>query len=605
MTRGDRVAQAIEMKNTKSASFVGAFCVLALQGGSLLAVESVPETVVTANRAVTPREQVGNSVTVLDAVELQEEGITTLEEALRRSPGVFSESVGGQRGSISSLFLRGTGTAQSHLQVDGIRLSDSSVVSGNFLGNALLDGVGTIEVLRGPQSALYGGESIGGVVSIRTARGAGDPVTRLGFEGGSFGSLRAGVSSSGEIGKLSYALHGGWEHSDNDPQGGATDLFHRQNSYTLRLDDAVSDAVTVGMTVRGGDAEYHDSFGGRNFTDYTLGTLYAEVLVHPDWTSRVTLGGYQEAYDYGEPSTFATDAEKYSVVWENEWKSGDAHLTTFGALYEHTEFARNFSFPGEGDQYGFYANHVWEVCEGLTLTGGGRWEDYDSYGDEFTWRGAVAYRMARSGTTLRGSYGTAFRTPSLLELNGGPFDPGNPLLRPERSEGWDLGIEQEIGENLLVSVTWFENEVEDLIVDPFGAPGMNLPGKGNANGLEVGVAGEACGGTVRYGVAYTYLQRSLNGLPDQVVEGHLRWEATEQLAFGAGVSHVGERSLGGDRMGDYVLVRLFGNYEVSERLALSVRVENLGDEEYEYASYIGAAEHGRGRGVFAGAVVSY
>ena len=604
MVREKRTEQAIRMNQIKSASLTGAL-LLALPGASLLAVELAPETVVTANRAVTPKEQVGSSVTVIDAAELREQGITTLEDALRRSPGVFSESIGGQRGSISSLFLRGTGTAQSHLQVDGIRLSDSSVSSGNFLGNSLLDGVGTIEVLRGPQSALYGGESIGGVVSIRTARGVGDPVTRLGVEGGSFGSMRAAVSSSGEVGKLSYTLHGGWEQTDNDAPSGVRDLFHRQTSYALRLDYQASDVLTIGMSFRGGDAQYRDSFGGLNLTEYALGTIYAELLVNPDWTSRLRVGVYEEDYDFGDPSTFGTEAEKWSLVWENELHSGDDHLTSFGALFERTDYAQDFSFPGEGDQYGVYVNHAWEVVDGLTLTGGGRWEDYDSYGDEFTWRGAVAYQVPNSGTTIRASYGTAFRTPSLLELNGGPFEAGNPDLRPERSEGWDLGIEQEIGDQLVVNVTWFENEIENQIVDPFGAPGSNLSGKGNANGLEFGLAGEGCDGAIRYGLAYTYLQRSLNDLPDHVVDGWVRWEATERLVVGAGVSYVGERTLGGDPLDDYLLVRVFGNYEVTENLSLSLRVENLADEEYSYISFGGTPETGRGRGVFAGAVVTF
>lgn len=593
------------MKKYTLAPLNGAICVLALQGGSLFAVEDLPETVVVANRAETPMEQIGSSVTVLDVKELEEDGILTLEDALRRSPGVFSESTGGQRGSISSLFIRGTNTRQSHLQVDGVRLSDSTVISGNFLGNALLGGAGSIEILRGPQSALYGGESVGGVVAIRSARGEGDPTTRVGVEAGSFRSMRAAVTSSGELGRLAYTLHAGWEQTDNDAQG-TPELDHKQTTYAMRLDYAVSDAVAVGMTLRGGDGEYHDSFGGKNLTDYTLVSLFAEVEVNPCWTTRLTLGGYWESYDnYSTYGNYATDAEKLSVSWENEYQHNDRQLTSFGAIFEHTDYTQDFSFPGNRDQYGFYANHVWEVMDGLTLTGGGRWEDYDDYGDEFTWRTAAAYQLKRTGTTFRASFGTAFRTPSILELNGGPFEPGNPLLEPEKSEGWDIGIEQRVGDDLVVGVTWFENEIENLIVDPFGAPGMNLPGKGNANGLEVSVAGEACGGAIQYGLAYTYLQRSIQGQPDHVLDGRVRWNATDRLSLGAGVSYVGERTLGGDMLDDYLVSRIYGNYEVSDALSLSLRVENVFDQEFEYFSSFGSSEHGRRLGVFAGAVVTF
>lgn len=577
---------------------------LALQGESLQAVEDLPETVVVANRAETPVEQTGSTVTVLDVEELRDAGILTLDDALKRSPGVFSESTGGQRGSISSLFIRGTNTRQSHLQVDGVRLSDSTVSSGNFLGNSLLDGMESIEILRGPQSALYGGESIGGVVAIRSARGEGDPRTRIGMEAGSFRSFRASAASSGMVGQLGYALQTTWEETDNDPRG-AADQSYNQAAYALRLDQSVGEAVSLGMTVRGGDSEYRDSFGGRNFTDYTLATLFAEVAVNPCWTSRLTLGGYWEAYDYGSPSTYAVDAEKLSASWENEYRSSDRHMTSFGAIFEHTDYDQDFSFPGQRDQYGFYANHVAEIIDGLTVTGGGRWEDYGDYGDEFTWRTTAAYNLERTGTTFRASYGTAFRTPSILELNGGPYEPGNPFLEPEKSEGWDIGAEQRVGDHLVVGVTWFENEIENLIVDPYGAPGMNLPGKGNANGLEVGVSGDAGGGAVQYGLAYTYLDRSIQGQPDHVLDARIRWNATEKIALGAGVSYVGERTLGGDALDDYVLTRIYGSYQVSEALKLSLRVENLFDQDYEYYSSFGSSEYGPRLGAFAGAVMTF
>ena len=134
-------------------------------------------------------------------------------------------------------------------------------------------------------------------------------------------------------------------------------------------------------------------------------------------------------------------------------------------MFEQTDFAQDFSFPADRDQLGLFATHLWEVSEDFVLTGGIRWEDYDDYGDEFTWRTTAAYTIPNSETTLRGSYGTAFRTPNLLELNGGPFEAGNPNLSPERSKGWDLGITQSFGDDVSLNLTWFENDVENLIVD--------------------------------------------------------------------------------------------------------------------------------------------
>ena len=108
--------------------------------------------------------KVGSAVTILDVSELEQSGITYLDDALKFVPGVISESIGGQRGSISSLLLRGTSTNQTHIRVDGVRLSGSNIASGGFLGNSSISGLSRIELLRGPQSALYGGDAIGGVL---------------------------------------------------------------------------------------------------------------------------------------------------------------------------------------------------------------------------------------------------------------------------------------------------------------------------------------------------------------------------------------------------------------------------------------------------------
>lgn len=565
--------------------------------------EALAPTTVVANRILTPLAQTGSAVTVLDGGALEEAQVFRLEDALRRSPGVFSESTGGQPGSISSLFLRGMKTAHAHVLVDGVRLSDSTVSTNNYLGNGLLDGVGRIEILRGPQSALYGGESIGGVIGVYSAQGSGTPESRVFVEGGSFGTLRTGASSSGSFDSgLSYTLGIGWETTENDAQG-TPELDHEQLTYALRLDYDLSDHARVGATFRGGHGDFQDNFGGDNFTDYQLITVYGKIDLTDSWQSRLRFGSYTESYDFGDPSTFATDAEKLSVGWENEVTWSDAHTTAFGALFEQTDFAQDFSFPADRDQLGLFATHLWEVSQDLVLTGGLRWEDYDDYGDEFTWRTTAAYTFPGSDTTLRGSYGTAFRTPNLLELNGGPFETGNPNLSPEHSEGWDLGISQSFGEDISLNLTWFENDVENLIVDRFGAAPFNTTGKGKASGLEVGLEGQA--GLIRYGLAYTYLDDSLVGLPEHVFQAHLHWEATDQLNLGAEVSYVGSRNLGGDPLDAYVVTRLYGSYELTDHVTINARLENAFDERYEHASFGGTPVAARRLGAFAGLTVTW
>ena len=565
--------------------------------------KTLEPTTVVANRISTPLDQSGSAVTVLEGETLREAQVFRLEEALRRSPGVFSESTGGQRGSISSLFLRGLKTAHAHVRVDGVRLSDSTISTNNFLGNALLQGVDRLEILRGPQSALYGGESIGGVIGVYSSKGAGDPSARVFVEGGSFGTFRTGASAQGEFDSgLAYALGVGWETTENDAQG-TPELDHDQLAYALRLDYDMSEHARVGATFRGGHGEFHDTFGGENFTDYQLVTVHGEVDVTDAWQTGLRFGAYTESYDFGDPSSFATDAEKLSLGWENEVRWSQAHTTAFGVLIEQTDFAQDFSFPANRDQLGLSATHVWDVNEALVLTGGLRWEDDDAYGDEFTWRTTVAYKIPGSETSLRASYGTAYRTPNLLELNGGPFEAGNPNLDPERSVGWDVGVTQAWGDDLSLNLTWFENDVDHLIVDRFGAAPFNTSGKGKSSRLEVGVESEF--GELRYGAAYTYLNDSLVGLPEHVLQAHLQWKASERLDLGVEVSYVGDRDLGGDPLDAYWLTRFYGAYEMTDHVTLHARIENAFDERYEHASFGGVAVAARRLGAFAGLTVHW
>ena len=168
--------------------------------------DTLSDTTIIANRSETELSKVGSAVTIRDVSELEKSDITYLDDALKYVPGVISESIGGQRGSISSLFLRGTSTNQTHIRVDGFRISGSNIASGNFLGGNNLSGLSRIEVLRGPQSALYGGDAIGGVLGLYTKKGSGDPSGSLSVETGSFNTFSTALKFQGQVDRLSYAF---------------------------------------------------------------------------------------------------------------------------------------------------------------------------------------------------------------------------------------------------------------------------------------------------------------------------------------------------------------------------------------------------------------
>lgn len=603
---------------------LGIFSLSALLGqGEEAGPEVLPEVSVVANRIPTELDKVGNSVTVLNARQLEREGITRLDEALKFVPGAVSESIGGQQGSGSSLFLRGTVTGQTHIRVDGVRMTGPNITTNNFLGGSGTNGLSTIEILRGPQSALYGGDAIGGVLGLYTRKGDGDPSGRLRIEGGSFDTFGGSLELQGELDRFSYALSFGALSTDNDLPNNEFD----QTNYTLRFDYAATDDLNLGMTLRG----FHSEFRRPNYadpdlaraaddeTDSLLGTIFGELRINDTWSSKLTFGFYDEQYDsqtYNSSNSYVTEGTKTSVYWDNTLEWNQDHTTVAGLVYEDTDFSYDSVFFGltaddrSADQYGIYLNHNWDVTEAFTLNGGLRWEDYDTYGDEVTWRSGAAYRIAETGTKFRASVGKGFRPPSFIELYG--FGGGSNFdLEAEKSIGWDVGIEQEFCDGLArLNITYFENHIEDRIDsawDPstFSSTYFNTPGSSLTNGFEVEARRSSLDDRLTTSLNYTYLNKALSGQPEHSLGLRVHGEVTEKFSAGFNVQYLDQRSWGGETLDDYIITNLYASYSLSPNFELNARVENLFDQEFEYYSGFGETYPGRGRGFFVGASLEF
>lgn len=544
-----------------------------------------------------------SAVTVLDPAELEERGIIDLREALNEVPGVIATSTAGQRGAIGSVFIRGTTTSFSQLVVDGIRVSDSTAALGNFFSGARLDDLGRIEVLRGPQAAIHGGEAVGGVIWLETARGEGDPATRLRLEAGSFATLNGFLSNSGQEGALSWFVGGGYDGTHNDAVGEDFD----QIRGSLRLEWAQSDTLTLGLTFRGTDSRFqYQSFGtNTDHTDSDLFTVYANAQLAPDWTARFTLGRYAESYDNDNDffaSNFGTDLDRTVFSTDQSYALSDDVTLLGGTFVEYTDFSNTIGTSSEEVRYGAHLGAEWRALEDVLLDGVVRWEDYAEFDDQVTWRIGGSWQ-ALEQTRFRAGIGRAFRTPTSLDLFGTAFGAGNPNLVAEDSLGWDVGVEQEIGEHHRISLTWFENSIENSIRS-FPTPPVNLPGDTPTRGVEVALDGEL-GETLAYRVSYTYLADSLQDQPDHTATGSLDWRPVEKLLLGFGATYVDTRSFGGAPLDDYLLLRVYGSYEVSESLTIHARVENLADQEYELSNFFGASVPGAGLGLFGGFTVEF
>lgn len=558
--------------------------------------------VISALRFPTAVTQNPTSVAIIDPRETEAQGVFQLRDALNRSPGVISTSTAGQAGAAGSLFIRGTSTAYSQVVVDGMRLSDSNTPLGNFLGNAGTSDFGRIEVLRGPQGAIYGGESVGGVLWLETAAGTPEPLSQLRVEAGSFRSLDIDARHQGSQGRHAYFLSTGYGETDNDAN--PTQDF-RQWRTALRSDMQLDDRWDLRLTFRGNDSYFLDSTGTENRVDSALATVQATGDISDHWTARFHAGFYQEFYDNDSFfGNFGTDFRATSFSTDQEIRLHEDLLLLAGVFYHRDAFSNTIGVDETRDRYGLHTSLQWQPLNGLTLQQSLRWEDYDAYGNEFTWRSGAAYHIKQAGLTLRGGVGSSFRAPSYLDLFGSAFGAGNPSLTAESARGWDLGLAKSLGKNHEIEITWFENRIDDRI-QTFPTPPQNIPGATKTRGIEAGVRGSWLEGNLIHHIAWTWTDASLAGLPRNAVNASLDWKPDANTLIGIGAQHFSSRTWGGNPLAGATVTRIHASRQLTENLRLLARVENLFGERYELSDFFGNVVEGGGTGYYLGLTASW
>ncbi len=567
--------------------------------------------VVTATRTPVALDKLASTAEVVSAADLNLRQQTTLLSALSTVPGMPT-ATSGQTGAATSLFIRGSESDHVLVLVDGIRFSDANTSYFNLLGGVTLGAHERVEIVRGPQSPLHGGEALGGVVSINQIRGCGPTSGSVLVEAGSFGTVQAGVSTQGSSGANSFSFSAAGGHTDNDR---ADNAFDRGN-FALRLDRDVSNTVRVGTTLRGyhGLYESPDSrfVNDPNNTErerILLSTVFVEVEPSDEWFLRATLGGqFREQRSSNpppnpNPSTVpgVTTIENRRAIFDAQatWTGIHAHRITFGTTLERTA-TTNDGF-GDIDEtqnlVAFFVQDEITVRENLFLTLGVRKDDHDTFGNATTGRAMLAWIAVPDTLKLRGSYGTAFRSPSFLDLYGtASFYAGNPDLQPEEARGWDAGFDYTLpARRGLLSFTFFRTSYENLINFDFSSFPGTVVNVGNARtyGTETSLRLNITE-TTRLHLAHTWLEaedlsgnRRLLRRPRHQVGADLNHDLSSRLTVGAGLTWVVDRedvhaqTFARIDAEDYLVARLYGRYALRENLGLRLRVENAFDERYE------------------------
>lgn len=587
-----------------------AIAISAATGGTAARAQTTAPTqlapyVTTGTRTAADPRTVGSMVEFFSAEELARRQTTSLAGALGAAAGSPLFASGGA-GATTSLFLRGSNSNQTLFLVDGIRLNDPSTDYMVFLGGSCVSACDSLEIAHGPQSTLYGGEAVGGVVALRAQRGAGPASGRVSVEGGSFGTIQGAIAAQAGSGATAYNFSAQGGHTDNDR---ANNEFDSQNA-TLRLDRKVSDRVALGGTVRWFHGEYGDP-GDRYTNDPDnetresnfLATAFATLTLAPHWTAHTILGGQDRRFVAESPRAGA--ATSYTVV-KNRRGVFDAQ-TTFTGVERHTltggltaegMHTRNTGFGDINEKQtllALFAQDEFSPVEDVFLTGGLRSDDFDTFGRATTGRATAAWLVAQRSVKLRASYGTAFRSPSFLDLYGqSAFYQGNPNLRSERARGWDAGVDYYLPANRgTVGVTWFETDYKDLIASTPDFRSVHNIQRAETKGVEV--TGQlAVTAATRIRASYTYLEADnltagtrLLRRPRHRGSLDTSHEFGRAVLVGAGVAFSAQREDVNARtfrtvdQEDFTVVRAYASWQVSDRLAVKARLENLLDEKYE------------------------
>ena len=567
--------------------------------------------VISATRLPTRRSETTEQVKILNLRDLEKRGVNDLRSALNDEPGVLSLSTAGETGSLGSILIRGTANSDTQLVVDGVRINDSNGdTSNNFLRGPRLQSFGNIELLKGPQGSLYGGNAIGGVLFMETPRGAGDPETRLYTEVGSFDTLNTFLSNSGSSGKFSWSVGGGYDGTHNDTPNQNFD----QSMNVMRFEYQPNDTLVIGSTLRVLDQRFEDSLTNVNHLDSILGTVYVDATLSEIWKAKFTLGHYRQNYDLDFTGGFYyTDLDRTSFSMDHHIEVGEKNALRFGTFVENNDFqsfGRSSYGPfsvsdGAEIRYGGYLGWDWKPVSTLLTKATVRWEDYADYGDEITWNLGGAWDPI-DGTRFTANVGRAYTPPTFLDLYGATTtgSVGNPNLKAQESIGWDVGVEQNYLKNHLVSLSYFHNHLKNAIVRR-PLPPQNNTGNSETNGVEIALNGKFGDGIIGYRLAWTYLDHSINDQPPNFSNATLEWNPSEKLTLGVGATYLDNRSLGGKTVNSSIIGRVYGRYQMNEYVALHARIENVNDEEYDIFDSGYGKTQGPGLGVFTGLTVTF
>jgi vitamin B12 transporter len=603
------------------------------------------EVVISATKTQANTLELASSVTVIDSAEIANRNSSNAFDLLKNEYGISFTRQGGP-GTLSNISIRGGNSNHTLVLIDGVEANlnndPANVYDFAFLS---ANNIQSIEILRGPQSTLYGSNSLAGVINVITRKGNGKPSFSLLVEAGSYksyktplgmnGSVETSLGMNGSLSDFNYSVTLG--RSESDGFSAASEKYGNKEKDGYRKDNmssrfgynfGLAAELNFFMNYNKSESDY-DQHGGKYGDDSTYIFNQEEFSFHGEGKLNLFEGKWNQIigvsifgnirkynFDYSEFNAASSksyyDGRRIKLDWQSNFNLVDNHLIILGLetikdeaiseYYYHSDFFSSESlFPTQSSNtFGIYLQDQFKIDQNFFSTVGIRLDKHDKFGSAFTFRIAPAYIFWQTSTKLKATLGSGYKAPSLFNL----YDPayGNPDLKPEKSVGFDAGFEQFFGNDLIsLGITYFQNDYKDLLGYDENFRTINI-NKAKTNGVETYINAKIVDDLeIKMNYTFTNAKDESEGLaenerklirrPEHKIGGYISYNVSAKLNTNIEVIYVGKRddliydnftfTSSRTQLNPYVLLNFAAHYKLFDFVRINLRLENILDSDYE------------------------
>ena len=590
--------------------------------------QTIDEVIVSASLTPLERSETGNSVTIIDGDIIRERGVINISQILRDIPG-FAVSQSGGYGAQTQVRARGAESNHLLVLIDGVEANDPSQNDEFVWGTVSIADIEKIEVIRGPQSAISGSDALAGKVNIIT-RSSDQNGAQVHSQLGSWNTHNSGFNFSRK--DDNFHFRAGFSRIDSDgdniSRAGNENDGYQNTTMNLKSGYSLNPQLNVLLTARKSegtvDYDSDDNFDGlvedqpknSDFDNLTAKIKTTYLQADGPWShsfiiaeSRFDNAAYSDGVRGNITASqksqlqylgsYAEDSQSLSILIEKEKEDWMQKGEISYGIYDP-----NQNRVREND--GLALEYRYEPINNLIVGLSGRYEDNSEFGSSSSYRSEFVYKKSEA-MRIRGVFGKAIKNPTFTERFGFYTNfLGNPNLVPEESVSAELGLDYTFATNLVeMSFTIFdsdlENEINGFVYDPatFAYTSANISGSSNRKGIEVTMSGEMSN-ALSFNSSYTYVKSDQQDgetitreirRPEHMASLGLYWMPLDALNIIMNAQFVGSQldtfyppfpqNPENVKLADHTLVDIAINYEMSEKMSVLFKIDNLFNDNYE------------------------